>query len=269
MKTRMDKYDNDTETPVLKSRREKNKDLYEQIKNTDIEKYDINSNATVIDEDVYAIDVDKIRDMLDKRYRDAYPKMKLAREEDPVEVEEKIHDTKEYDINAILEHARKNQNVDYEKERLKKVHDTQYDILKNLNIEDKEEVIEDTEENIVNLINTITALEMRNKEKEESTEEKETGNTTALDLLSDLSDNDTETIYKTMELDKESISERATENLDEEDLSIEEKYDDFKELERDLKSNNLAIKIVIAVIIILLSLAAFVFINKYFELGLF
>lgn len=267
MKTRMDKYDDYTETPVLKSRREKNKDLYEQIKNTDIDKYDINSNATVIDEDVNAIDVNKIRDMLDKRYRDAYPKMKLTKEEEPEEVEEKIHDTKEYDINAILERARKNQNVDYEKERLKKVHDTQYDILKNLNIEDKEEeIIEDTEENIVNLINTITALEMRNKEK---TEETESGSTTALDLLSDLSDNDTETIYKTMELDKESISERATENLDEEDLSIEEKYDDFKELERDLKSNNLAIKIVVIVIVILLVLAAFVFINKYFELGLF
>ena len=224
MKTRMDKY---TETPILKSRSEKNKDLYEQIKNTDIEKYDINSNATIIDEDVNAIDVDKIRDMLDKRYRDAYPKRKLTRDEEPVEIEEKVQDTKEYDINAILEKARKNQNVDYEKERLKRVHDTQYDILKNLNIEDRsEEIIEETDENIMSLINTITALEMRNKEKE---------NATALDLLSDLSENDTETIYKTMELDKEKISEKTTENLDEEDLSIEEKYDDFKELEDSMR----------------------------------
>ena len=39
-----------------------------------------------------------------------------------------------YDINAILEKAKKTQDVDYEKERLKKVHDTQYDILKKLNI---------------------------------------------------------------------------------------------------------------------------------------
>ena len=114
---------------------------------------------------------------------------------------------------------------------------------------------------IVNLINTITELEMKNKEK--------TGNTTALDILSDLSDNDTNTIYKTMELDKEKISESTKENLDEEDLSIEEKYEDFKELEKDLKSNNIAIKIVGIVFVIILLILAFIFFNNYFNLGLF
>ena len=112
----------------------------------------------------------------------------------------------------------------------------------------------------MNLINTITALEMKNQES---------GNTTALDLLSDLTDNDTETVYKTMELDKEKISEKTTKNLDEEDLSIEEKYDDFKELEMDLKSNNIAIKIVIIVIVILILIFGFIFINNHFNLGLF
>jgi len=259
MKTRMDKY---TETPVLKSRTAKNKELYEQIKNTEIDKYDINSNATIIDEDVNAIDVDKIKDMLDKRYRESLPKKTIEPEIVEEECSEKIQDTKEYDINRILEKAKQSQDVDYDKERLKKVHDTQYDILKNLNIEENEhEVIEETEENIMNLINTITALEMRNKEK--------SGNTTALDLLSDLTDNDTETIYKTMELDKEKISEKSDENLDEEDLSIEQKYDDFKELEKDLKSNNIAIKIVTVVIIIILLILAVIFINNHFNLGLF
>ena len=226
MNSRMDKY---TETPNLKSRAEKNKNLYEQIKNADIEKFDIHSNATIIEEDVNKIDVDKIRDMLDKRYRDSFPKRNLnVHEYEDDSVEEKLQDTKEYDINAILEKAKKTQDVDYEKERLKKVHDTQYDILKKLNIdnEEQDEELEDSEENIVNLINTITALEMKNKESV-------SGNTTALDILSDLKDNDTETVYRTMELDKEIISEKTTENLDEVDLSIEEKYDDFKELEKD------------------------------------
>ena len=258
MKTRMDKY---AETPTLKSRTAKNKELYEQIKKIDIDKYDINSNATIIDEDVYAIDVDKIKDMLDKRYRESLPKKTINPELKDEEIIEKIHDTKEYDINAILEKAKKTQDVDYEKERLKKVHDTQYDILKNLNIEEKTQEIEETEENIMNLINTITALEMRNKET--------SGNTTALDLLSDLTDNDTESVYKTMELDKEKISEKATENLDEEDLTIEQKYDDFKELEKDLKSNNIAIKIVSIVIMIIIVIFAIIFINNYFNLGLF
>lgn len=263
MNSRMDKY---AETPNLKSRAEKNKDLYEQIKTSDIDKFDIASNATVIGEDISRIDVDKVKDMLDKRYRDEYDKRSLKfREQDEEIIEDKKYDTKEYDINAILEKAKKTQNVDYEKERLKKVHDTQYDILKKLNIDEttEEEVMEDSEENIVNLINTITNLELQNSKKNS------TGNTTALDLLSDLSDSDTNTVYKTMELDKEEISTKTEDNLDEEDLSIEDKYDDFKELEKDLKSNNIAIKIVGIVFVIILIILAVIFLNKYFNLGLF
>lgn len=262
MNSRMDKY---AETPNLKSRAEKNKDLYEQIKTSDIDKFDIASNATVIGEDISRIDVDKVKDMLDKRYRDEYDKRSLKfREQDEEIIEDKKYDTKEYDINAILEKAKKTQNVDYEKERLKKVHDTQYDILKKLNIDETtEEVMEDSEENIVNLINTITNLELQNSQKNS------TGTTTALDLLSDLSDNDTDTVYKTMELDKEEISTKTEDNLDEEDLSIEDKYDDFKELEKDLKSNNIAIKVVGIVFVIILIILAIIFLNKYFNLGLF
>lgn len=262
MNSRMDKY---TETPILKTRTEKNKSLYEQIKTSDIDKFDITSNATVIGEDINKIDIDKVKDMLDKRYRDEYNKRTFkVREEENDDIDTKDVDTKEYDINAILEKAKKTQNVDYEKERLKKVHDTQYDILKKLNIEeDSQEIMEDTEENIVNLMNTITQLEMKNSKKES------VGNTTALDLLSDLSDNDTNTIYKTMELDKENISQKTKDNLDEEDLNIEDKYDDFKELEKDLNSNNIAIKVVGIVFLIILLIMAFIFVNKYFNLGLF
>ena len=262
MKTRMDKY---AETPNLRSRTEKNKDLYEQIKNTDIEKFEVSSNAKVIEEDINSIDVNKIKDMLDRQYRNELGRKTILENVVEEEVEEKLVDTKEYDINAILEKAKKTQNVDYEKERLKKVHDTQYDILKKLNIDNEEydeEDLEDSEENIVNLINTITALEMKNKESV-------SGNTTALDILSDLKDNDTETVYRTMELDKEIISEKSTENLDEEDLSIEEKYDDFKELEKDLKSNNIAIKVVGIVFLIIILILAVIFANNYFNLGLF
>ena len=262
MNSKMDKY---TETPILKTRTEKNKSLYEQIKTSDIDKFDITSNATVIGEDINKIDIDKVKDMLDKRYRDEYNKRTFkVREEENDDLDTKDVDTKEYDINAILEKAKKTQNVDYEKERLKKVHDTQYDILKKLNIEeDSQEIMEDTEENIVNLMNTITQLEMKNSKKES------VGNATALDLLSDLSDNDTNTIYKTMELDKENISQKTKDNLDEEDLNIEDKYDDFKELEKDLNSNNIAIKVVGVVFLIILLIMAFIFANKYFNLGLF
>jgi len=258
MKTRMDKY---TETPNLKSRSERNKDLYEKIKNADIEKFDIHSNATLLDSDVDSIDVNKIKDMLDRKYRTEYDKkISLERDFDEKE-EEKIVDTKEYDINVILEQARKVQNVDYDQERLKKIHDTQYDILKNLNLESGEE-IEETDDNIMNLINTITALEMKHKEEKGNT-------TTALDLLTELSDNDSESVYKTMELDKEKISKASRENLDEEDLSIEEKYDDFLELEKELKSNNVAIKVVIIIFLLIILIIGVILLNNYLNLGLF
>jgi len=252
----MDKY---TETPNLKSRSERNKDLYEKIKNADIEKFDVNSNATLLDSDVNTIDVNKIKDMLDRKYRSEYDKKIVLERQIEDEEEKELVSTKEYDINVILEKARKDQNVDYEKERLKKVYDTQYDILKNLNLETTEEV-EETEENIMNLINTITALEIKHKES---------GNTTALDLLSDLTDNDTESVYKTMELDKEKISETSLENLDEEDLSIESKFEDFMELEKELKSNSLAIKLVVIIFLVIVFIVGFILLNNYLDLGLF
>ena len=256
MKTREDKYFN-----VSKSRTEKNKDLYDQIRESDIEKYEINSNTTILETNTNVIDVDKIRDMLDRKYRENVPASNPSLEEEVDKIEKK-YNTKEYDINNILEKAREGQDIDYEKERLKKIHDTQYDILKNLNIEEsKEEEFDENEETIMNLVNTITALENKNRES--------SGNTTALDLLSDLSDNNSEEVYKTMQLDKEDISQKSLESLDEEDLSIEEKYDDFKELEEDLKSNNLAIKIVVIVFVILALILGFLFVNNYFNLGLF
>ena len=69
-----------------------------------------------------------------------------------------------------------------------------------------------------------------------------------------------------MELDKENISQKTKDNLDEEDLNIEDKYDDFKELEKDLNSNNIAIKVVgIVFLIILLIFKCVNSLSKAFE----
>ena len=93
MNSRMDKY---TETPILKTRTEKNKSLYEQIKTSDIDKFDITSNATVIGEDINKIDIDKVKDMLDKRYRDEYNKRTFkVREEENDDLDKKVVDNKE------------------------------------------------------------------------------------------------------------------------------------------------------------------------------
>ena len=116
MDSRMDKYN--SEKPTLKKRTDKNKDLYKNINEGFIASdFDINSNMTVLNTDSRVIDVDKIRDMLDRKYRmeDNNKKHIVIPEETDEEIE--LVNTKEYDINSILEKAKKSKNFDYDKER--------------------------------------------------------------------------------------------------------------------------------------------------------
>ncbi len=192
MQSRMDKYSSN-DAPVL-SRTEKNKNLYESVKTSALTAFDINSNMAVIDNHANHIDVNKVQKMLDKRYNSDAPKrrsIELPQMEEPV-VEDVTVDTKEYDINAILAKAKQGKNVDYNKERLKKVREAQFEILNNLDLELKKveepknnHKNKEAEENLMNLINTITELEIRNKTSNYNKEVSE-----ALDLLSDLKDSD-------------------------------------------------------------------------------
>lgn len=190
MQSRMDKY-NTTETPY-KSRSEKNKNLYNDVKNSTLTNFDVNSNESVIETNAKSIDVNKLSQILDQRYNDYAPKrrsIEVPAYEEPI-VEQPLVETKEYDINAILEKAKQGKNVDYNKERLKKVRDAQYEILNNLDLEiqkiDESKKTKDRkaeEENLMNLINTITQIEIKNKQ-----EYKDKDTEASLDLLSDLKD---------------------------------------------------------------------------------
>ena len=137
MKSRSEKY-YDEEKKIYQSRTSRNSNLYKEISKSEIDDFNIASNAKVIGENASnSVNVDKLKEILEKNYHDI-PKRREVKlvpeiEENPIEFEE----TKEYDINAILEKAREEKEVDYEKERLKKLRDTQYDILKNLDIEEE------------------------------------------------------------------------------------------------------------------------------------
>ena len=164
MKSRMDKYG--IEKPELKSRTELFKDLYQNNEIDDISKIDLNSNISILKTDAKNIDIDLIREMLDKKYRENIPKRKSINidiEDNEEEINKEKVDTKEYDINEILAKAKTEQSVDYNKERLKKISNTNYDILKNLEIESKNK--ENSEQELMTLINTITKLELENQEK--------------------------------------------------------------------------------------------------------
>lgn len=256
MDSRMEKYN--SEKPTLKKRTDKNKELYENInKGILSEGFDLNSNMTVLNTDSRVIDVDKIRDMLDRKYRvDEREKKHLIVPEIKEEVE--LVNTKEYDINSILEKAKKNKNFDYEKERLKSIHNTQYDILKKLDLDSKdEESVNDDEENLVNLINTITALELKNKNNKKKHEE-------ALEMFpefkddEDVNDESIETVEK---------GEYATSNNI---LNFNSgDYEGFEDLKNDIKSNSILIKIVGILFVLILLIGALIFANNYFDLGLF
>ena len=253
----MEKYN--SEKPTLRKRTEKNRDLYRDINDGYVEtNFDLNSNMTVLNTDSRVIDVDKIRDMLDRKYRIDNERKHLV----VPEVEDKnieLSNTKEYDINTILENAKKNKNFDYEKERLKSIHNTQYDILKNLDVSKETENINDDEENLVNLINTITALELKNQKNKKKQVE-------ALEMLTDFKE---ENISVLDDLEgNNSISENTFTNnkilnFDNED------YEDFEDLKNDIKSNSILIKIVGILFGLILIVGALIIANNYLELGLF
>lgn len=297
MQSRMDKYNSTTES-TYKSRTKKNQDLYEDVRNSALTNFDVNSNVSVIDTNANSIDVNKLSQILDKKYNEYAPKrrsIEVPAYEEPI-IEQPLVDTKEYDINAILEKAKQGKNVDYNKERLKKVREAQYEILNNLDLELKkvEEAKKTTqkkeeEENLMSLINTITQLEIQNRENNKDTSQ-------ALELLSDLSDDasevseDDKTLPQKEIKEEKEVKEEIEPSVKIEEHDEEEKqettrdehvektlskldinlssYDEFSDISKQDKSA-LIIKIVIFIIIIGLVIGAVYILNNILELGLF
>ncbi len=251
MNTRMDKYENDT--PELKKRTERNQDLYRNYELDNYNKFDVNSNISVLKDNAKAIDVDQIRDMLDKKYRDNIPKRKSISIEEDTEPESEIlkEDTKEYDLNSILSKARQEKNIDYEVERLNRAYSGR-DLVDKVN--EKYSAKEKEALEITSLMNTITELELKNQRKDAE--------------LLDLADEDD---------DKSESSEVKVETPEKEEEEFytgklrvtEEDYDDFKDMQEDIRSNSVLIKILVFIFIIVLIGIAVVIANNIFKLGLF
>lgn len=264
MASRMEKYYSE-ENDVIGSRSKKNSELYKEISNGEIEKFDIQSNATVLTDVKNNIDVEKIKKILDTRYNSA-PKRKSIRvniEEDE-NVDENVDETREYDINAILEKARENKEDNYEKERLKKLRDTQFNILSNLNLSKSETEVETEEERtLINLINTITEREMLNREKDELD---------PLDILSDLKDGDIDEVDdddKTLPSSELEPDEIDTSFYTNSTQFTESDFDDFNDLKAEVNSHKTLLKVVIIFLVIGFIVGIIIFLNLFLGLGLF
>ena len=283
MKTRMEKY-YDEENNNIALRQQKNMDLYENIKNYEVDDYKIEANATVLDNNAKNIDVEKIKKILDTKYNKS-PKRRsiVVDDSDYEEPDISLDETREYDINAILERARSEKEDDYEKERLKKIRDTQYDILNSLDIEGEEKDEEKTENNeLMDLINTITAKELEIKEQ------KKDSDLDPLDILTDLKGSDDTVVVDGVHTEEESVGETSpimsleeadkikptimenkTQDLTNTLQFTQSDFDDFNDLKKEVKSSRALIYIIIVIVCLILIAGIIIFLNYFLNLSLF
>ena len=277
MSSRMNKY-YDSSLEDVPTRYHRNEELYKEISKNEIDNFEIKSNSTLLGENNNEIDVEKIKKILDTKYNETAQRRSIRIEEE-TEPEKIIEDTKEYDINVVLEKAREGKQENYEEERLKKLRNTQFDILKNLNVEDEveekeeeeyldededtkaEEVIKPSndsfeEENLKTLINTIAFNESKNNSKE-----KDISN--SLDILSDLKGDDNTEVLDGL---KEEITEiedvMDTEELEETKSDMtnsfytssnalkQKDFEDLEDFKGDLEPSGIFLKVVIVIIVL-------------------
>ncbi len=282
MMTRVDR-SFDEPTDFIPKRVAKNRNLYDEMKNTDLDNFDIASNAKVIGDNNSQIDIDKIKEILEKNYQD--PQRRSLKMDIPDDEEYVMEKTREYDINSILEAARQEKEVDYEEERLKKVRDTQYDILKNLELEASEkETTKKNKEELLELINTINLNEVQNKAKEKMEEETEELN--PLNILSDLKGDENTVVAGAKEFndemasleeektkkEKEEISKAIDEDVDDSfytnSMSFSKKdFADFDDV--DEGGSGIFVKIIIIFLVLAIIAGIVLFLNEFLNLGLF
>ena len=162
---RMDRYkDNSEETRI--SRSDHNKELYESISsNTRYASFTDVTNANAIDlsreknynrrEDYHQM----------KEYRDVVPTTRTRKDLDEFKSLYHNHENRVYDINNVLEEARKNRLEKDALEEKRKLKNTSYNILASLNPEElekyraekKDKTIRADDEDLRELIDTITS----------------------------------------------------------------------------------------------------------------
>lgn len=235
----MDSKINEIDNNRPMSRTARNEQLYKQINSSELDSYNVRSNATVIGDQSNNIDVEKIKKILDKRYNET-PKRKSIRVEMPEEENNIVFDdTKEYDINTVLEKAKGEQKNSYDDTRGQKIHNTQYNILNQLNIDDSEEKDEkddDTDEDLMELINTITINETRKNDSHDEEDSDDNEDKDDLDLLDELRGNEDTQVYEGMAEEIERTEITTTKIVEKEPVAEKkklEKYVDEEEVTRE------------------------------------
>ncbi len=285
MRSRLEKYyNNDIDD---NERIKKNKKIYDTIYRLDPLAADDNistANEIELMDNIAGTDI---------KTRENYRRLKeynriMANDDkkmDPsIELKEEAED-KIYDINSILEKAKTEKGDQDDRDRYRKLTNTQFDILNGLNIGDKinvtEEETESDEERLKELINTITMNKRVLNDLSKKTQPQPHG-----ELLSDLLP-DEHTLVSGKVNDKvenneslEQNKEPKEENIDANDLdksfytsTVDFGKDDFedevKDLESAVKVNGTLIKILLFILLVIITTVTLFILNNYVDLNLF
>jgi len=301
MNSRMDRYNETNEEIVVEktmTRSIKNKDLYNSVYSDEFSRARTNNNIRVIDSNNKDIDINKIKKYIDSLNANNEVKKKRVFQlnEENTEQKNNEEEIRDYDINSVIEKARQNRGVNYQEERYKKLHNTQFDILSELNI--NKEIIEDNEiefntneRTLIDLINTVTihkddmGLLDELTGGDENTEIIEPMKQTLLqtnefkedlkqEIIKEMEEKkQQEEIMKTKEL----VSIKEAQIKDNIDKSFytnsmtfsKEDFEGFEELEKSVKKNNVLAIISLVLLFVAVIVTLFVISNYVFNLGLF
>lgn len=234
---RMDRYKE--ENTIRESRSEKNKELYQNSN-----KY---TNITdVTNANVYEINNNHFENK--EKTRESYQKMRMYQNVEEVpKVKKDLEDFKHlyqrnekkvYDINSVLEDARKNKQQKDDLDEKRKLKHTSYNILAGVNLEEllkyreekKNRIQTEEEKEIRELVDTIASKTLAG----------EIDKATTVDLLSDLmATNMLDKVASAKELDKKDEEEKVE---DTKELSLKEQIDDEKIKELDKEEDKSGIK---------------------------
>lgn len=264
MERRMDKYHKEDET---KTRVEKNEYLYDDLNNKI-------GFEEVIDLDTKTrIDLSSINQKT--LTREEYQQMKDYQELVPKEEvvipsrKELYEEKKSFDINEVLEEARKNRGEVDELEKRRNLKNEEYNVLANLNKKylHKKEPTEEEEGEIKELIDTITSKTLKKEVEERLNDER---NENDEELLSDLLETKSD-ITLEESLAKEILEEETKDDEQEENTfcteSLELSEQDFELREEIEKEGRLGRRLLIAFVIFVL--LALIIVMVYFVLNHF
>lgn len=223
MKSRMEKHY--SELPL--ERTKKNKSLYESVSREDLV---LNESVKLLDNE-NIIDINKIKEMVQsreeymkkKKYNEIIPSRKEEEEPTNYDIYDDI-ESRIFDINTILENARKHRNTN--SETSKKLRNTQYDILNQLNLNAKIEE-EEMDQDFLNQEGNIDGLFEQLMGSEHTVKTKPI-----------------EEEVKSVKIEEDNMFYTSVTSFTKDD------FDELKDLKKTVKRNNVLIRALIAVLII-------------------